>query len=205
MSIRSKFCNAYINNKKCGKEVSTGFRHFCEEHITEDYIKYLEHSKILGKIYYENNKEKIIQNAKKYLLKNKEKIKQYRKEYKNKNKEQINKKQRENYKDNFNVRLSRNLRNRIWFVLKGINKSKKTFGLLGCNIEELKNHLEKQFTKGMNWGNYGYYGWHVDHIIPCSSFNLTKTEEQLKCFNHTNLQPLWAKDNFEKGGRYFNG
>jgi len=54
----------------------------------------------------------------------------------------------------------------------------------------------------MNWNNYGYYGWHIDHIKPCSSFDLSKDLEQRKCFHYTNLQPLLAKDNLEKGAKY---
>jgi len=52
----------------------------------------------------------------------------------------------------------------------------------------------------MTWDNYGK--WHVDHIIPISSFNLTLETEVEKCFHFTNLQPLWAKDNLKKGQSY---
>jgi hypothetical protein len=69
--------------------------------------------------------------------------------------------------------------------------------LLGCSIENLKKHLEKQFTQGMSWKNYGK--WHVDHIKPCANFDLSKKTEQQKCFNYNNLQPLWAVDNLKKG------
>jgi hypothetical protein len=51
----------------------------------------------------------------------------------------------------------------------------------------------------MNWENQGE--WHIDHILPCASFDLTKEEEQRKCFHYTNLQPLWAKDNMIKGSK----
>ena len=53
----------------------------------------------------------------------------------------------------------------------------------------------------MNWNNYGE--WHIDHIKPCSLFNLELEEEQLECFNYKNLQPLWAIDNIKKGNKYY--
>ncbi|NBQ17559.1 hypothetical protein EBU24_04530 [bacterium] len=84
------------------------------------------------------------------------------------------------------------------YSANGIGKSKHTMELLGCSIEELKIYLEKQFVKGMCWNNYGKKGWHIDHILPCASFDLTDPEQQKICFHYTNLQPLWAKDNYKK-------
>ena len=52
----------------------------------------------------------------------------------------------------------------------------------------------------MSWENHGT--WHIDHRVPCAKFDLTKKEEQEKCFHYTNLQPLWAKDNLSKGNKY---
>lgn len=171
------------------------------------------------------NKEKIALQGKKSRLKNKEKLIKYRKEYRKNNKEKISKNDKEwrkNNKEKINKRTNKhlkerrktdinfkiicNLRTRIWNVLRGNNKSKKTIQLLGCTIEFLKNHLECQFTKGMNWDNYGtgWHGakeWHIDHICPCDSFDLSKKTEQLKCFNYFNLQPLWALDNWQKGNK----
>jgi hypothetical protein len=46
------------------------------------------------------------------------------------------------------------------------------------------------------------FGWHIDHIKPCSTFNLSIKEEQLKCFNYENLQPLWWFENLEKSNKY---
>ena len=54
----------------------------------------------------------------------------------------------------------------------------------------------------MNWNNQGHKGWHIDHIKPCSSFNLTDSKQQEQCFHYTNLQPLWAKKNLSKGKKY---
>ena len=88
----------------------------------------------------------------------------------------------------------------ISFSLNGlIKKSKSTQELIGCDIEQLWIHLEKSFKSGMTRKNYGK--WHVDHIIPCASFDLTKPEEQAKCFHYTNLQPLWASENLAKGSK----
>ncbi|GAF80419.1 unnamed protein product, partial [marine sediment metagenome] len=39
------------------------------------------------------------------------------------------------------------------------------------------------------------------HINPCAKFDLSKPEEQQKCFNYKNLQPLWAKDNIRKSSK----
>ena len=49
----------------------------------------------------------------------------------------------------------------------------------------------------MTWQNYGD-GWHIDHIHPCAAFDLTDPEQQKACFHWSNLQPLWAIDNFRK-------
>ena len=97
-------------------------------------------------------------------------------------------------------KLLANLRGRIRAALKGVGKSKRTMQLIGCSIAELKLHLENQFKLGMNWFTYGK--WHVDHIVPCCRFDLTQPEEQKRCFHFSNLQPLWAEENFKKNGRY---
>lgn len=81
-------------------------------------------------------------------------------------------------------------------------KACKTTRLIGCTVEELRHHLEAQFADGMSWDNYGRNGWHVDHIRPCASFDLTDPEQQRQCFHYTNLQPLWAADNIRKGDKW---
>lgn len=60
-------------------------------------------------------------------------------------------------------------------------------------------HLENLFVEGMSWGKHGE--WHIDHIKPCISFDLTIPQQQKECFHYTNLQPLWAKDNLVKSNK----
>ena len=95
------------------------------------------------------------------------------------------------------VRLQKTIRERIRQMLKG-NKSRKTFALLGYGIEELKTHLERQFTKGMSWENFGE--WHVDHIRPLSSFSITQESDPAmqEAWALSNLRPLWAQENLKK-------
>ena len=54
----------------------------------------------------------------------------------------------------------------------------------------------------MTWENHTTHGWHIDHVKPCAVFDLSKPEEQKKCFHYTNLQPLWAKENLSKSGSW---
>ena len=66
------------------------------------------------------------------------------------------------------------------------------------NAKRRAKYLENKFQKGMNWKNQGRYGWHIDHIKPCSKFDLSDPDQQKKCFNYKNLQPLWAAENIKK-------
>jgi len=117
----------------------------------------------------------------------------YNKTYNKKHREKLTKKYLEKRKKDPVFKILTILRGRIVDVLKGHSKSDTTISMLGCTIKEFWIHLEKKFTKGMTRENHGE--WHVDHIIPCASFDLSKPEEQAKCFHYTNLQPLRAIDN----------
>ena len=96
--------------------------------------------------------------------------------------------------------IKRRLRSRINRVLRGALKSAPTLKLLGCSLEQFRAHLESKFTRGMNWHNYGQM-WHIDHKEPCATFDLSKPEEQRRCFHYSNLQPLGAKENICKRAR----
>ena len=163
--------------------------------------------------YREKNREKVLQSNKDYKVKNKESIKQkrkirdkinnvklseYRKKYSQQNKDKINDWYKFEYQKNILYRIGKMVRSRIFnYVNKNNNKTYKTFDIVGCSPEFVKEHLEKQFIEGMTWENQGK--WHIDHIIPLSS---AKTEEEVyKLCHYTNLQPLWAEDNLKKGSK----
>ncbi|MFH0805963.1 MAG: hypothetical protein V1901_03760 [Patescibacteria group bacterium] len=149
--------------------------------------------------YYFKNKKLILEKQKKYAILNKEERKKYIKQYQKNHKKERNLRTRERYKKDINFKLRCYLGKRMVSALKGETKNETTLNLLGCSLEFIKQHLESKFKPGMSWKNYGK--WHIDHIKPCASFDLSKSEEQQKCFHYSNLQPLWAKDNMIKGDR----
>jgi hypothetical protein len=177
------------------------------------------------KRYRENNKEKIYENKrnwvrnnpnhkKNYYEENKERLKLESRIFYEKNKLKYNKqsslwnkvnseKRKEitkKHKQIPEIKLKEKIRHRVYLFLKSKNwkKNNKTFEIVGCSPQFLKEHLEKQFTDGMSWDKMGKY-IHIDHIIPLSS---AKTEEELyKLCYYTNLQPLWAEDNMKKGNK----
>jgi hypothetical protein len=151
----------------------------------ETYHRNIEKHKEAKKRYRDNNKEKQKIRGKKYRENNKEKIKNYPKE-------------RKNHDVIFKLRC--NLRSRLYNFLKSknISKKNKTFEIVGCSSEFLKEYIENKFTEGMCWELLGSK-IHIDHIIPLSS---AKTEEEVyKLCHYTNLQPLWAEDNLKKSNK----
>ncbi len=183
------------NCKKCGKtgteeEFKTKFKCLdCyREYEHQKHIKrYIPRSKIIDPLQVEKNREK---NAKirernknrKRTPEQLEKFREYQRIY-----------WRERRRKDPILRLTHSNRTRIRQALNGIYKSESSLVLIGCTTEQLKLHIESLFQEGMNWLNYGE--WEVDHIRPCSSFDLNDPLMQKQCFHYTNLQPLWKKDN----------
>ena len=180
---------------------SNGKELWYKKETFEEYLKkQRRNSKIYNKRLRETNYKKSINNKKKYRNKVKSAI--YNRLWRQKNKEKYNANMREYYKrkkQEPQYRIKLNLRSRLKDALKRSFSGKPSLSLVGCSIEFLKKHLESKWTDGMSWENYGK--WHIDHILPCSSFNLTIPAQQEKCFNWKNLQPLWAKDNIKKGAK----
>lgn len=136
---------------------------------------------------------------------NRDNLRKYHGTWREENKEHVNKYKRDYERkrraEDPKYRLGVRTRTAVWQMLKerNVNKTNKTFALLGYSIEELMSHLENLFTEGMTWDNYGE--WHVDHIIPMNSFMFESTDdtEFKECWKLSNLQPLWEPDNLSKG------
>ena len=165
----------------------------------ERYWKRRDSHNLQKKERYKKDKAIILKRSKEWREKNPEILRKYRQ----KNKKRDKDRQMERYKTDPNFRLRVLLRRRIadCIMRKKMSRIYPSMELLGTDIGTARKHLEKQFKNGMTWENHGNNGWHIDHIIPCSSFDLTDPEQQKKCFHYTNLQPLWWKENISKGGK----
>ncbi|HEY0090274.1 MAG TPA: hypothetical protein VGB37_15605 [Candidatus Lokiarchaeia archaeon] len=214
-----KICN------KCGmvknenefpksKQNKNGLYSYCKEC---NRLKY--------KIYYNNNKIKIIKRTSLYAKTHPEINKKAGKKWLQKNRDLKNKKTRDWYlknkekkikttmlwikkKRNTDViyRIIDNQRNRLNMVLKNNHEHFSFLELVGCTKLQFKKHIESLFKNGMNWNNHNLKGWHLDHIKSVSSFKLGKIKNKnglnkkiKECFHYTNLQPLWANENLKKG------
>lgn len=143
-----------------------------------------------GKYWYNINRAIYIDKAKKnYRLNREKRIKQ------------ISIRAKERKKTDIMFRLQLNLRKRFKIAFNNNQKTGSVTDNLGCTIEELRQHLETQFEPGMTWGNYGFRGWHMDHIKPLCTFDLTNLEQFKEACHFTNLKPLWWQDNLSKGGK----
>jgi hypothetical protein len=157
-------------------------------------------------------KQQNLERNKRFYHKNKDKRKEYGKKYrfgKNRDKYLENKRKnsRQRYHNNIQNKLGELLRVRLYTALKvqGIKKNNSTMELIGCSKEELIQHLESQFKDGMCWQNWSLNGWHIDHIRPVSSFDLSDPAQVKECFHFSNLQPLWAIENLQKSNSWDEG
>ena len=173
----------------------------------EDYLKNKAYILRRAKLWRDKNKEKIRAKYKKYYYENHEKMLASAARTRNKRRKERSRKQYEykkkRLKTDIAFKITERIRSRINLCLKRYKtiKSQEFKTLLGTNdMQVIWDHLQKQFKKGMTRENHGL--WHIDHIRPVSSFDLTKPKEQIKCFHYTNLQPLWAKENLSKGAKH---
>lgn len=161
-----------------------------------------EKSRIAGKKHYAENKKACAEKWKIYYNANSEHLKEKAKIWGKANRDKgriYDRKRREDVGFRISSSISRSIRQSL---LKHSGKNGAPWeSLVGFTIKQLKRHLEKQFTNGMDWNNYGE--WHIDHKIPQSVFNFTKPDHEdfKKCWALSNLQPLWALENVSKGAK----
>jgi len=152
------------------------------------------------KAYYKANPDKIKARHKAWRVANPDKTKAYRAA----NIDKIKARNNTRTKTNIQYKLSKALRSRLYKALQGNYKNGSAVRDLGCSIDELKMHLESKFQSGMSWDNWSFDGWHIDHIKPLASFDLSDRAQLLLACHYTNLQPLWAIDNLSKGDSIIN-
>ena len=182
------------------------------EYLKQDYIKNGQkphrknYHKQRNKKIYQENKESIKISNHEYYLNNKDKVKysnqKWTKENPQKNAARVKKYQKHRNATDPNYFLRGKLRGILSRIIREQNIKKEdlhALELLGCSVEDFRKHIEDQFKEGMTWANHGE--WHLDHIKPLSSFDLTQKENMKVALHYTNHQPLWARDNLLKGDK----
>lgn len=199
--------------KSCQKVWRSKNREKLAERAKNWYTKNKEYVLDQKRTYYTQNKETLLAKRKSYYLNNKTRILSYLKTWRENNREYTRNLSR-NYGRKH--RKARNLYHlnkrrqdpqfdvacRLRIRMANKLRSKKPQGmeeLLGCSWKQLIEHLESQFKPGMTWDNRNE--WHIDHIRPLASFDLTDENQLREACHYTNLQPLWARDNLKKGAK----
>lgn len=194
--------DTYLKNKICtcckeNKEVSN----FSKDKTRGDglNVRCKSCSKIKSVVYKQNNREKILEYERSpdRIKSKKENLK---KMYANNPSYDSNRK-KHLYKTDIQFKLKTRYRGRINDAFKGKVKDFHTLDLLGCSIPEFKTYIESKFLPTMTWDNYGDY-WHLDHILPCDSFDMIDIDHVKKCFHYTNHQPLFAVTQVIEGITY---
>lgn len=188
--LKQKASQYYALNRDKIKEREKQYRKENKDKIQKTKKQYYEKNKIKLLKYRENNKDK----KQKYDT-------QYRKNHTVQKREYDRQYQKEKNRSNVLFRISSRLRQRLNKAIRGTYKSGSAVRDLGCSITDFKQYVEKKFQSDMTWNNYGRQGWHLDHIIPLSNFNLQDRRQLLIALNYTNYQPLWATDNIRKSNK----
>lgn len=178
----------------------------CKEYRKEYYLKTravvleaLKTKRNTDKIYAKKLKERQRLTQARARKNNPERFRLKRREYYKNNKEKFmeyGRKKRSTLKGSLNNRMSCG----IWHSLRGNKKGAKWESLAGYTADMLKTHIESKFKNGMNWERFMEGEIHIDHIVPISwwKYDSANDEEFKKCWDLSNLQPLWAKDNLSK-------
>ncbi len=215
MEKKCKRCNetkteeCFYLNKKTLKRANICIA--CDKKRLKEYrIKNKDKLSARTKEWQKQNPEKAKKNRDNWARKHKEKVNAKSKRWKDKNKKhslEYNSAVYASRKHDPMYMLPRNLRTRLYQAIKHNFKSGSAVASLGCSIKSFKKYMESKFYDNkktkmkMSWDNYGKNGWHIDHIIPLASFDLSDASQLAIACHYTNLQPLWAEENFKKGNR----
>lgn len=163
------------------------------------YLAHLERRKITDAAYREAHREEHRVYARAHYEANREEYRANMRAYNALHlKERATREQRRRLED-MNYRLACNLRVRMAMAIRQDNKAGSAVRDLGMSIPEFREYIQARFEPGMSWENYGE--WHLDHIRPLASFDLTDREQFLQVAHYTNYQPLWGPDNSAKGAK----
>lgn len=222
--LKIKKAESYRKNREKALATMAAYRAENPEKVSAAkkaaYAKKPEHYKAKHAERYAADPEASAARAKRWREENEDRVKARSAAYREKNRQELNTKQLEYYRANkekviayqgkyisrkykedhlFAVRMI--CRRRLLFAMAkgGYKKSSKTETILGCSFQKLVKYIESKFLPGMTWQNRGMFGWHLDHIIPLSSASCAEEIEKLS--HYTNLQPLWAEDNWSKGAK----
>ncbi len=145
------------------------------------------------------NPDKSLAASKRWRDANPEQLKALSKAWTDSHREYINARDRERCARDHAYRIGRRLRARLRWAVKAHfgEKSATSIELTGCTVAFLLEYLEARFKPGMSWMNYGSI-WHIDHRIPCASYDLAMASDQRTCFHYSNLQPLFGDENRRK-------
>lgn len=172
-----------------------GLRTECKDCLHEYRMARKEHMTEYNKEYWIKTKDIQLKKHKIWKEANKNHINEYRKNY-------AKVWRLKQLKTNPKYRIIKNLRCRLYSAIKfgyGL-KTESTLHLLSCTLDFFQEYISAKFEDGMSWNNYGK--WHLDHIIPCNSWDLSKPEEVKMCFHYLNLQPMWGPLNSSKSDKF---
>lgn len=194
-----KLLKFFVKNKR----QKDGYHYICKECHKLYKNKNKDKIQIKHKEWISNNKIYINNYNKQYTENNKEKKNQLTKQWLDNNPDYHKKWKQNKHNTDIHYKIRANLRSRFYNAIILQFKIQSVINLLGCTITECKQYLEKQFQPEMTWDNHGNV-WEIDHIKPCSKFDLTNIEEQQKCFHYTNLQPLFKTTKIAESLGYIN-
>lgn len=213
------FFHAYKRSPDGRRSVCRGCR--AKDHADnrgERLLKRREH--------YQANKDRLLESVRAYYRANAEEQRQaalarhYRnrdlrlqqmKAYRAENRDALLEKQRTRLNAAFRVKYGTDieftLRHRtralIRVTLKNGRKGVRMKDVLGYDVSDLRAHLERQFTRGMNWEKFMAGEIHIDHIVPVAAFNIRAADspEFRACWALSNLRPMWASENLSKSDK----